>query len=147
MCGAEDELFLANIEDAEMTVCRGCGQYGEIISRVREEEPESSPTREVKEEESEPEVITTIVSDYAERIKQKREKMHLKQEQLAKHVGEKVSVISHLERGKREPSIALAEKIESFLNISLVEEYEEQVETRQSGSSEGLTIGDMIQIS
>ena len=89
--------------------------------------------------------IPIIVEDYAQRIKNRRERLGLKQGELAKKLAEKESVISALESGSMEPSVALAEKIGRILSIRLIES-----EDRKGPSivmhekSEGLTLGDMI---
>ncbi|MDP7457542.1 MAG: helix-turn-helix domain-containing protein, partial [Candidatus Woesearchaeota archaeon] len=64
----------------------------------------------------------------------------------AKKINEKVSLIHHIETGKTEPSIALAKKLERFLNISLVKQDEQIPVHIEKSSSEAMTIGDMIKV-
>jgi putative transcription factor len=72
----------------------------------------------------------------------------LKQEELAKKIAEKESVIHKLESGSIIPAIPLARKLEKFLRIALVETIEvDSPETSdRRSSSDGLTLGDLIRI-
>ena len=74
--------------------------------------------------------------------------MGLKQEDFAKKINEKLSVVSGIESGRHKPSMELAKKIGRFLRISLVEEIEDKEEEKIAGkgASEELTIGDLIKI-
>ena len=45
MCGCDKELYKAIIEGTELQVCRECGKYGKILSKVVGE----LPAREKKE--------------------------------------------------------------------------------------------------
>jgi putative transcription factor len=91
--------------------------------------------------------VQLIVANYSKIIKSAREKTGLKQEELAKKIAEKESVIHKLESGIMKPDIPLARKLEKFLRITLVESVEvsDDVEEKRS-SSEGLTLGDLIRI-
>lgn len=146
MCGAETQLFLTEIEGTELNVCKKCAQHGKIIKRVRFQTPKQKKKQEKKAKIKEKEVIFTIVDDYAKQIKNKREKLNLKQEELAKKLAEKESLIHKIESGHFEPSIDLARKLEKFLHIRIIEQREVEnvdIKKKKSGS---FTIGDLIKI-
>ncbi len=146
MCGSEEQLFNTKLEGAEMQVCKSCSNYGEVISKVTKAKEKKEDKSEVREEPERSKVITVIKDGYPEMIKSERESRGLKQEEMAHKIGEKESVIHHLETGRMEPSIDLARKVEKFLDIELVDEYEEKLEREQKSTSKSMTIGDMVQI-
>ena len=91
-------------------------------------------------------MIQIITPDYSELIKKKREKLGLKQEELAKKIAEKESIIHKIESGQFEPSVELARKLEKFLNIKLIEQHEE-VKVSLGKKGEGAaTLGDVVVI-
>ena len=147
MCGAETSLFKALIEGTELKVCSNCAKFGKIKGKVRQPETSKKAKKEIKEEE-EPEVIETIVPGYSGRVKKARESAGLKQEELAKKLNEKESIIHKIETGHYEPDIALAKKLERFFKIALVEEQkvEKQEKQKTAFSAEGFTIGDIIKL-
>ena len=147
MCGKEGELYKTIIEGVELTVCSRCAKFGKILRKVEIEtgEPKGSFVREIKKEEKE--IVETIVEDCGEKIKKRRERMRLKQEELAQKIGEKESIIHKIESGKMMPQMKLAKKLERFLGIKLIEmEEEEEGLIVPKGTGGELTIGDMIKI-
>jgi len=147
MCGKGTELFKAVVEGIELKVCSNCGKFGKVTGKINIE-PKRKKKKIELEEEEQPEIIQIIVEDYALRAKNAREKLGLKQEELAKKLNEKESVIHKIETGHYEPNLNLARKLEKFLKIKLVEEekIEKKKENTQSTSSEALTIGDLIKL-
>ena len=146
MCGKESKLMVALVEGTEMNVCSQCAKFGKIIRRVKEPVIEKKNAA-VKEEEPEEEAIQVIVNDYAKIIKDKREQRGMKQEDFAKKINEKESLIHNIESRRFKPGIKLAEKIEKFLGIKLIEEYKEEHIVKKTEPGEGMTIGDMINLS
>lgn len=147
LCGKETEvIYKVEIEGTILNVCKDCSSFGKIIDVVkREEKPKIEKKKIVKKEEKE--IHEMIVEDYAVKIKKAREKKNLKQEELAKLIAEKVSLIRSIEKGKHEPSIQLARKLEKVLNIHLIEEYEYRTDNKSKESkSDKLTLGDVIKI-
>ena len=71
------------------------------------------------------ELIQMVVSDYAQKIRKAREKMGLTQEEFAKKLAEKWSIMQKIESGQFKPSIEMARKLERILNIELIEQYSE----------------------
>jgi len=148
MCGEEIEYaVVASIEGVELNVCNKCAKFGKVIRKtkpqVKEEKTKKDLVRSVPQREK---IIQILVEDYSIKIKNAREKTGLKQEDFAKKINEKASLIHNIESGKFEPSIKLARKIEKFLNIKLIEQHEEQHAETKGGSSEGFTIGDFIKV-
>jgi len=142
MCGTEKELFECKIEGTYLNVCEICAQHGTIKKKVSEQPTKKDKNKLINEQKVE--LIQMIVPNYATIIKDKREELGLKQEEFAKRIAEKESVIHKLESGKIRPSISLARKLEKFLKIELVKQYEEKHESIHQTKTEGLTIGDLL---
>lgn len=148
MCGEEIGCpLVASIEGVELSVCNKCAKFGKVIRKtktlVKEEKTKKDFVRNVPQREK---IIQILVEDYSTKIKNAREKASLKQEDFAKKINEKASLIHNIESGKFEPSIKLARKIEKFLNIKLIEQHEEQHTGIKGESGEGFTIGDFIKV-
>ena len=146
MCGSEERLYKTNIEGSILNVCRACSKFGKILGTVKEkmEEKKEKQVKEIKKE-PEKEVIELVVDDFADRIRKKREELGLKQEDFAKKINEKESVIHKLETGEFRPGLDLAKKLERVLGIKLIEEYEEEGKATKTETTE-LTVGDLIKI-
>ena len=141
MCGSQGKLFRTIVEGTEMMLCQECSKFGKVISA-----PKIIIKKESRIVSRKPEIIEVIVQGYGSIIKEKRERLGMKQEDLAKRINEKESLIQNIESGKFKPSISLAKKIESFLKISLVEVHEEEGSASISDEKGPVTIGDIIQI-
>lgn len=100
----------ALIEGVAMNVCSGCTTLGKII-----EEPARREQLGLREEMAELE----IVEDYPALIRRARERMGLRQEELAKRLAERTSVIQRLESGRLRPDERLLSKLERALGIKL----------------------------
>jgi len=85
-----------------------------------------------------------IAADYDERIRNARENTEMNQEELAKSIGEKASLIRKLERGDVLPTDDVQQKLESELGISLTESGDEEGEWSSDTAGSGLTLGDMV---
>jgi len=141
MCGKETQLFKTEVEGTILNVCSDCAKFGNILNPVKEK-------AEIKQKKQEPEkeIIEIVVSDYADKIKNKREKLKMKQGDMAKKIGIKESVLHHIESKKLKPGIELSKKIEKFLKIRLIEEYTETKTNPTKSKSAEFTIGDIIKI-
>lgn len=145
MCGSEDQLFNTEVEGAKLNLCTKCSKYGKVIRVIRapvkfkkNKQVESTKVPEV-------EKMLLIVSNCAQIIKQKREKLGLKQEDFAKKLNEKESIIQHIENGKFDPSFKLARKLEKVLNVVLIEEHEEKHDSNKKEiKREHFTMADFI---
>ncbi len=141
MCGKESDLFLAEIEGTQLQVCRACAAFGKVVRRLQEYTRKQLPPQAKADEKEE-----RIIPGFSLLVKQKREALGLSQEDFAKKLNEKVSLIHHIETGKVEPSLPLAGKIERFLHITLIEAQEDAAVKTSSEKSTVLTIGDLINV-
>jgi putative transcription factor len=85
-----------------------------------------------------------VATDYDERIRSAREGRGLSQEDLAKELNEKASLIRKLERGDMLPSDEVQKKLERELDISLSEGAGDEDAEWSSGSSTTTTLGDVV---
>lgn len=145
ICGQETELVIAEIEGMDMSVCQKCAQFGQVknIPKIRAEVSKKISHKPIR---SEPhfETIETIIPGYAQKIKKARERLGLNQEDFAKKINEKESLLHKMETGSFEPSLPLARKLERLLGIKLIQKAEEEKIVSSKTPSEGLTIGDLI---
>ncbi len=141
LCGREGNLTQAIVEGSLLNVCENCAKFGKVIVIKKE----TKPKQEAKQIKKTPEIINVIDEDYHSKIKQAREKLGLKQEELAQKINEKVSVIHKLETGHLQPTLLIARKLEKVLNISLVKLYQEENEKVDFKDTK-LTIGDLAKV-
>jgi putative transcription factor len=147
MCGKSVEsYFRVKTEGTILNVCGKCRGFGELIQAVTPA-PEKKIEKIAKPKPAEPEIIEDLVEGYAEKIKNKRERLGLKQEELAQKINEKESIIHKIESGHFTPPIELAKKLERFLGIKIIEEVEDaKVNIAQKVSGEGFSLGDFIKV-
>ena len=149
MCGSEpNKLFRAVIEGVELKVCGNCSRYGKFLGPLKADSPtEPKVKASLRPLPPKPEVMDVIVENYSKLIKDKRERLGLKQKELALKIAEKESIIHKIESGQFMPSLALARKLERFLNIRLIEQHKEVVGFEQQKKRPGtFTIGDFIKV-
>lgn len=127
-----------------MQVCSACAKYGEVLGKLSSPPPRL-PTKKTEQEKEE--VIEQVKPEFARLIRQGRERLGLNQEDFAKRLSEKESLVHKLETGTFTPPIPLAKKIERFLGIRLVEEVKPvPLAPASRKESESLTLGDAINI-
>jgi len=151
LCGATTRLSLIELEGSQLKLCKNCGTHGTFLHPLKTDD---ELKEEIKKEQrnvkrlTQPlkEIIKILTEGFAEKIKFARERKKLTQEEFAKQINEKVSVIHNIETGKYKPSISLAEKLEKSLQIHLIEEFEEAQGTASSSLDKTMTIGDVINI-
>ncbi|MBD3249750.1 TIGR00270 family protein [Candidatus Woesearchaeota archaeon] len=145
MCGKEESSLLKTlVEGTEMNLCRDCSKYGEVRGVVKEEVPEKKKKEAV--EEPEEEVVEVISEEFSSKLKNKRESMGMKQEEFAKSINEKESVVHKWETGEMTPNIGKARELEKKLKLKIVEEIVEKHERNAPGKAEAVTIGDIIKV-
>ncbi|MFC6835832.1 multiprotein bridging factor aMBF1 [Halomarina ordinaria] len=166
MCGAETSSpKTVKIEGAEIDVCSDCAEFG---TEVRTQQSSSSSTkystgssgssgssssggssaggsggtrrrRDMFDE------MDEVVQDYDARIRTAREAAGLTQEELAKELNEKASLVRKLERGDILPSDDVQAKLERKLDITLTEGGSLDDTEWEGGSSTGsYTLGDVV---
>ncbi len=140
MCGKEKELVNAVVEGSMLKVCSDCGKHGNVISISR-------PKTVIRTFESKEEDVEVIVEDYFYLVKTAREKKGLTQEELAKDIGEKESLIHQVESQKMKPTFKLAKKLNVYLGINLIEKVP-RMNVNESKEinfkDKDLTIGDLL---
>jgi putative transcription factor len=146
MCGKESMLVKAKIEGTELELCEDCAKFGQVITKP---EPITRPVFETRpvHTHKRKEMVMMIMPDYAGKIRNAREKTGLTQEQFAKRLNEKWSIMQKIESGQFKPSIDLARKLEKALGIELVEQYDEGGEVPLAATKEkgaGFTLGDFV---
>jgi uncharacterized protein (TIGR00270 family) len=153
ICGKRDSLFNVEIEGSVLVVCESCAVHGKKLSKVIVDDVVSSSSNtkvkksKIKMRVEREEPVILLVDNFNLLIKNKRERLNLKQEELAKHINEKESLIQQIESKKIEPSIKVAEKLEVFLKIKLLEVYKPEVQAGSSQKERGpVTLGDVINI-
>ncbi len=139
ICGEDRDLVKAIIEGSLLDVCNNCAKFGNTIV-VKQLKKEEKPVKKMTSE-----IINIINPDYPSLIKNAREKLGLKQQDLALKLNEKESIIHKLETGSLQPTIILARKLEKTLNINLVEIYQESHETLNI-KDDKITIGDLLKL-
>lgn len=144
ICGRNADLFRAIIEGSKLNVCEGCGKFGKILGRAGSN---LRPVEKKKTVERREEAVEAIVSDYNIKIKNAREKRKMTQEELAKAIAEKESVIHKIESRAIEPDLNIARKLERFFKMNLIVKGDLDIDDKQrkqEARSDVLTIGDLL---
>ena len=142
ICGLKEATVIARIEGVELEVCDECAKLGSVVKRLKKK-----PKVVKKVVKKKPEVEETVVLDFAEKIRKIREKSGMTQEEFAKALNEKLSVMKHVEHGTLVPSLKLARKIEEKFDVKLVEvQGETSGEILPHERTETATLGDLIEI-
>jgi len=142
ICGKRnDSLKRALVEGVIVDVCDNCGKFGKVIDAKK---PSAENERRIALKNKIPEEI--IINNYHEIIKKARERKGMRQEELAKNISEKESIIHKIETGSMKPSIILAKKLEQFFNIKLIEINQEEKGIGLSFKNNEMTIGDLLKV-
>jgi putative transcription factor len=141
MCGNTTANLKAEIEGVMMDVCKNCVKYGKV-----QQKPRLIFTKRHSQRQKKPEFVERLVENYGHLIKSAREKRGYKQEEFARMLNERESIMQKIEAGKQRPSIALAQKLQRMLKITLIERTQMKKEENMQKSAKGpLTIGDLMQ--
>lgn len=136
LCGAK-ATKKAKVEETVLDVCDKCIKFGKEVNKVEYR----VPARKLPKLEGSEQVM---VKDFHKVLRKAREKRKLTQEELAKKLNEKLSVIKRIEDGWH-PSNKLAQKLERFFNVKIREEAVELL-TEKVGDARKITIGDVVEI-
>lgn len=142
MCGADNAEYKAIIEGTELTVCFKCSKHGKILRKPEVIFKQKEFTRFKKQEE--PEVVEKIIPDYGAKIRKARTRKNMTQEEFAKKLNIKESLLTKIENSAFKPSLPLAQKLEKVLKIRLIEEVEETKIKIKKEETEAVTVGDLI---
>lgn len=150
LCGKPEMIYRAVIEDVEMRVCEQCASFGKIVGKLQFDSPKATKKKKQAPTQQKPEIEEMIREDFAQVIKQAREKRKLSQKEFSQIIAEKESVVHNLETGNVKPSLVLARKMQRILHIRLIEKYE--VESQRDTSepkkktASAFTLGDFIKV-
>jgi putative transcription factor len=89
---------------------------------------------------------TEIAEDYADRARRQRMKLGLSQEELARRVKEKLSLIQKIETGKMIPDSKLCRALEHELKIKLLIPRKEIAEVPSAAPPTEVTLGDIMRV-
>ncbi|MEF8783000.1 MAG: multiprotein bridging factor aMBF1 [Haloarculaceae archaeon] len=166
MCGTETaDPNRVKIEGAELDVCDECTDFG---TEVKTEETQSTTSTKYSTSSSSEsstssssrssggggggrssdmfDDIEELAQDYDERIRNAREAAGLSQEDLAKQLNEKASLIRKLEHGDTLPSDDVQSKLERALDIDLTTGGGSgETEWESDSATGGYTLGDMVE--
>ncbi len=141
LCGKSTQLIRAMVEGTELEVCRPCGSFGKMLVPGRSHSiPVKKPIPAPELEEP----TEKIVPNFAELVQKARERLGLKQEDLAKAINEKESILHKIETSTFVPPPGLARKLEKALNIVLIVPAKEEAVAQEQRRDGQVTIGDMI---
>ena len=151
MCGREERLIKADVEGVELKVCRGCSKYG-VVKRVNKVNFGNNKSGSFKRgfsnknKGNRPEY--RIVSNYSSLIRSAREDKGMSQEDFAKLLNERESVIAKWENGTLRPRLDIARKLGRLLKVSFIrtKKEDEKVEIKHKKKSDGFTLGDFIKV-
>ncbi len=137
LCGASSSLARVQVEGVLLNVCPKCAGFGKAVPQQR---PQQRPVKAREEK------IPLILPEYSAIIRQKREQLGLNQEDFAKKIGEKASLLHKIEVGEVQLGVDLAKRLERMFGIRLFDESDYSGEKPAKAKSEGLTLGDMVKI-
>ncbi len=142
--------YKVSLEGSEVLACNNCSKHGKRIRKVYESQKELKKER--KEESSMNKNQNTkkktkeelgFKENFDKLIKQEREKRDMKQQEFAKMLGIKSSLLHQLESGK-ETNIKIAKKIQNKLGITILERVKVGDHNQYKAKSRARTIGDLI---
>lgn len=145
ICGREikGKGFKIVVEGSEMTVCPSCKQYGsERKPSVASQQGARRVVLKKKKSSSKIEFQDELIDGYHMIVRREREKRGWSQEQLAKKIQEKESLIKKIENAEITPEPEVVEKIERLFNIKLREQVPEVKIER--GKKLSPTLGDIV---
>ena len=139
MCGRQESLVTADVEGVEMKVCQNCSRFGTVRKRA--------DAMRVSQKKMHTEPAFRLAGNYASLLRQAREKQGLSQEDFARFLQEKESIVSKWEQGRMQPSVEVARRLEKILGVSLVmEDVEQSFEKEKSARTDGFTLGDFMKV-
>ena len=155
ICGREivGQAFKVKVEGAKLLVCRNCQGLGKPyqedplplaprpagfvrLPRPLERRPIELP-KEIQE--------LDVAENFSELVRKRRMKLGWSQEDLAKKVKEKLSVIQKVETGKITPDTQLCRQLQHELKIKLLVPRKETPAPKTSTPAE-VTLGDIVKI-
>ncbi len=144
MCGREASLVSADVEGVELKVCPVCTRYGTTNKNQGGSSGRSHSSG--HKQQNKEEVEWKIVDNFSALIKSAREEKDMTQEDFAKFINERESILSKWEQGTLKPRIFVARRLGQTLGMNLVtKDTSEKVElTKEKSSANEFTLGDFI---
>lgn len=157
MCGADvPKLRKITIEGSVLSVCGKCSKFGrDHTVKIRDNESTYPTTiterlqrreKRLKTKDVLEQTQEELALDYPRKIQKARSNMDLSQEDLAKRINEKKSVVAKLENGDMVPDDKLIKKLEKALDISLKEKVKSIQTPKRGETQRRMTLGDFIKI-
>jgi putative transcription factor len=146
------QAFKVQVEGAKMLVCSNCQSLGKPYKEEPRPQPpvvrstSFLPTRKRTTELPREMAQFDLAEDLAERVRKYRMKLALSQEELAKRVKEKLSVIQKIETGKMTPDMRLCRALEHELKVKLLLPHTETAEVPKSAVPSEVTLGDIVRV-
>lgn len=148
MCGREADLVEAEIEQGRLKVCLNCAKFGQVKTKESVFGRNKSvhfPLNQKPVNRQEPEL--KVVRNYSSLIKSFRERQGLTQEDFAKLINERESIVAKWESGLIKPDLTVAKRLEKLLNINLIEMDSDISPAEEKSKKSGvLTLGDFIKV-
>jgi len=151
LCGRECQCRPAVLDGVKMMLCPNClNKHGKAAKPISSTTSSKDPVilnriKKPKEKDVYTGMDKELVSNYAEIIKNARQKKDLTREKLGFLIGERTVTISKIENGDLKPSDKVAKKLEKELDIKLFEEVSSPPSYALGGQgNKGLTLGDFI---
>ncbi|MCL4365561.1 MAG: multiprotein bridging factor aMBF1 [Candidatus Marsarchaeota archaeon] len=140
VCGkGSEDLFLVDIEGAQMAVCGQCSKGKRILQKFSERKETQVAYRTTQSRQDEYEVV----EHYGRIIKDARDALDLPAHVLAERINEKESTLVRVEKEDALPDDRLARKLEKALGIRLMTRAEPAEGKHPSHSkNEAITLGD-----
>ena len=159
ICGRviSEQAFKIEVEGAKMLVCHSCQKLGKPYNEEPRPAPQPQPkvirstyvptlARKRKSELPKEMDQLDLADDVAEQVRKHRTKLGLSQEDLAKRVKEKLSVIQKIENGKMTPDMRLCRTLEHELKVKLLLPHAETEDLPKGSAPSEVTLGDIIRI-
>lgn len=157
MCGAERRTKFMMVEGAPMHVCQDCEKFavkdvvetgkGDVVTTPVAERLAKRERRRTQRDIFRDRDEFVLRSDYGNFIRHARRKKGMSQDDLAKKLGEKKSVLVKVENQDMRPSDALIAKLEKTLGVSLKEDLDDDTPgggKEKEAYTPSLTLGDFI---
>ncbi len=143
LCGKQGNVIPILIEGTELKVCSICAKHGTVKDR-----PNGSFQRRSYKTPSAVGPEYRVIENIGSLLREVREKKNLTNEDFAKILTEKESIVAKWEQGSIKPSIDTAKKIGRILGLQLVEKDDNKsdVKIEKEKRSDELTLGDFIKV-